>query len=104
MAWFNDNIPCKLIETKYFFLICIPFIFYLNFKSKAWSQIYVGYGFKHTEEFFFPKQPQKVLAEPEDVDEQPEVIIYINVKEVTIDLKYFFISQVNEVRGELILR
>lgn len=42
-------------------------------QGQNYASIYIGYGFKANEKQFFPKEPQKIQTEPNDLDEQPEV-------------------------------
>jgi hypothetical protein len=44
-------------------------------KHQSYASIYIGYGFKATASVFFPKEPQKIQAEPKDIDEQLEVCL-----------------------------
>ncbi|CAD8085745.1 unnamed protein product [Paramecium primaurelia] len=42
------------------------------YSNKVLSQLYYGYGYKATNNHFYPKQPQQVQSEQPDLPEQPE--------------------------------
>jgi hypothetical protein len=43
------------------------------YHNKQWVSIYVGYGFKTNNKMYFPCEPETILSEVKDRDEQPEV-------------------------------
>ena len=45
------------------------------FHNKQWCSIYIGSGNKTKSEWYYPKEPEEVLSECPDHDEQPEPTI-----------------------------
>ncbi|KAM3137989.1 hypothetical protein pb186bvf_009884 [Paramecium bursaria] len=55
------------------------------YQNKVFQQMYVGYGFKLSDQHFYPKQPQLVQNEAVDVPEQPEPNFPAEVPQQPID-------------------
>lgn len=55
--------------------ICIKSLIWkgwnLIYHNKQWSSLYVGNGAKTTNNWFYPKEPELVMQEKDDRQEQP---------------------------------
>ena len=69
----------KAKETVNYGYICIKSLVWKGwtqvFHNKQWSSIYIGSGNKTKSEWYYPKEPEEVLSECPDHDEQPEPTI-----------------------------
>ena len=46
--------------------------FCLMYHNKQWTSMYVGNGFKCTDSWYYPQEPETLLNECNDCDEVPE--------------------------------
>ena len=69
----------KAKDTINYGYICIKSLVWkgwtLVFHNKQWSSIYIGSGNKTKSEWYYPKEPEEVLCECADREEQPEPTI-----------------------------
>lgn len=69
----------KAKETVNYGYVCIKSLVWkgwtMVYHNKQWSSIYIGSGNKTKSEWYYPKEPEEVLCECADHDEQPEPTI-----------------------------
>ena len=44
----------------------------LIYHNKQWATMYVGNGWKSTDEWYYPQEPELILEEKQDCEEVPE--------------------------------
>ena len=63
-------------ETVTYGYICIKSLIWKGwtqvYYNKQWCSIYIGHGHKTTSQWYYPKEPENVLLESADKEEQPE--------------------------------
>ena len=63
-------------ETTNYGFICLRSMVWKGwhtiFHNKQWINVYIGFANKSTDSWFFPKEPELILGESKDLEEQPE--------------------------------